>query len=70
MVLARFKALSCMKPKAASATLRSLGPSGNENGETAALRDLTRLYLKSLETQRAKDALLAVAAHELRHLCM
>ena len=36
-------------------------------GDAAALRDLTRLYLKALEAQRAKDGLLAVAAHELRH---
>jgi signal transduction histidine kinase len=36
-------------------------------GDAVALRDLTRLYLQALEAQRAKDGLLAVAAHELRH---
>jgi signal transduction histidine kinase len=35
--------------------------------DSAALRDVTQLYSKALEIQRARDGLLAVAAHELRH---
>jgi signal transduction histidine kinase len=53
--------------KPVAATLRPVDGLTIEGGDAAALRDLTRLYLKALEAQRAKDGLLAVAAHELRH---
>ena len=60
-----------MVPKRSSgATARATlptEPGSLREGDAAALRDLTRLYLKALEAQRAKDGLLAVAAHELRH---
>jgi signal transduction histidine kinase len=46
---------------------QSSEPPFDAEADGVALRDLTRLYLKSLEAQRAKDGLLAVAAHELRH---
>jgi signal transduction histidine kinase len=38
-----------------------------DGSEAAALRELTCLYLKALENQQAKEDLLAVASHELRH---
>jgi hypothetical protein len=76
------RSVSSNGPTAAKAKPKLPAPTGNpasvvpRNGagdvrtfhnETAALRDLTRLYSKALEGHRAKDHLLAVAAHELRH---
>ena len=57
------------KAKVATATPRALRPINVTalHSDAAALRELTRRYLRALEGQHAKEGLLAVAAHELRH---